>query len=86
MAKETIMTLRPIGTEFVVESPPNLYSTNSEFTLLTYRVKAHVEISRFRCGLHRPETTWGEEIECIKIEAVPYKLLVDGSGISYERI
>ena len=62
------MTLRPIGTEYVVERPPDRWSTDPRGTRSTYRVVAHVE------GRERPgaPARLYEEVRCIAMERLPY--------------
>uniref|UniRef100_A0A6M3LSX1 Uncharacterized protein n=1 Tax=viral metagenome TaxID=1070528 RepID=A0A6M3LSX1_9ZZZZ len=44
---EELAKLRPIGTVFDLDFPPDL-STTDGWKTITYRVKAHVEVSRFK--------------------------------------
>ena len=59
--------LRPIGTEFDIEYPPAVSSTDPMGHKVRYRVRAHSLCARFP---HDPNPVWGEEWECLSREEV----------------
>jgi len=57
--------LKPIGTEFDVESPPDMHSTDSRGTIIRYRVVEYVDC------LHEGRTVKAEKLEPIKVTRTP---------------
>jgi len=56
--------LRPIGTEFTIEYPPSLNSTETRWTRHLNRVVRHVDVMVDRMG----NTKKMEEIKCLSVE------------------
>ena len=59
------MTLRPVGTEFEIEYPPALSSTDPHPHIARYRVKAHSLVGRF---VGDPDPQPAEELECLSYD------------------
>ena len=67
--------LRPIGTVFKHEYPPNKTSTNSSASIITYQIIAHVLTMRW---IDDTEGELMEEVKAIDIEYKDNNILTKG--------
>jgi len=76
------MNLRPIGTKFIQEVPPSLWTTNSCGSRVYCEVIKHVKVQKSQfCP-----TGEAEEIKILKVEDIDvreYNILMAGQGSRY---